>query len=288
MKQKKSIQIRKLLSEDIERAMKLVFAEGWNQTEKDWQLLIINPHNECLVAEADGKLLGTASAINYLNNVAWIGMVLVDKEYRGNGISKILLSYIFEELKSCKSIKLDATPIGEAVYKKLGFVSEYQISRFVSTSFETLHCKETKIIPQKVKKKDIPSIIEFDLHSFGVDRTQLIRSLVKDYPDKSWVLKQNDNIIGFALGRKGNKYHQIGPVSARSSGNAQLLITHALKDLYRQSIVVDILDDKQELSAWLNSIGFMEQRCFTRMFLKNNPFPGEKNLQYLICGPEFG
>lgn len=285
---KESIHIRKLLSEDIERAMNLVLAEGWNQTEKDWQLLIGNPLNECLAAEADGKLLGTATAINYSNNVAWIGMVLVDKEYRGNGISKILLSSIFEELKSCKSIKLDATPAGQAVYKKLGFAYEYQISRFVNTSYESLHCTETKIIPQKVKKKDIPSIIEFDLYSFGSDRTQLIRSLVKDYPDKSWVLKQNNKIIGFALGRKGNKYHQIGPVSALSSDNAQLLITHALKNLYRQSIVIDILDDKQELSEWLNSVGFMKQRCFTRMFLNNNPFPGEISFQYLICGPEFG
>lgn len=283
-----SIQIRKLLSEDIESAMRLVLAEGWNQTEKDWQLLIGNPLNYCIVAEFDGNFVGTATAINYSNRIAWIGMVLVNKEYRGRGISKILLSTIFDKLKSCKSIKLDATPAGQPVYEKLGFENEYLISRLVKKTFESLQFPDFGIIPQKILEKDIPSIIEFDKQSFGSDRTQLIETLVKDYPDKCWVLKRETKIVGFALGRNGNKYHQIGPVSAQTSDDATLLISYALKNMHNQPIVVDILDDKQELIELLISAGFVKQRYFTRMYLKNNPFPGEKSLQYLIGGPEFG
>jgi GNAT superfamily N-acetyltransferase len=283
-----SIQIRKILPDDIQRAMKLVYAEGWNQTERDWQLLIENPQNVCFVAEIDDRLVGTAAAINYFNTVAWIGMVLVNKEYRGRGISKILLSSVFEKLSSCKSIKLDATPAGQAVYEKLGFVNEYQIFRMLNTSFDCLQSKDLKIIPKKVQETDIPLIIVLDKHSFGSDRTQLISSLIKEFPEKSWVLKQNDKILGFALGRKGNRYHQIGPVSAQSSDYAKLLITYALKDLSTQSVVIDVLDDKRELANWLISVGFVKQRSFMRMFLKTNPFPGQISFQYLISGPEFG
>jgi len=283
-----SIQIRKLRSEDIESAMNLVLAEGWNQTEKDWQLLIRNPLNNCLAAEVDDKLVGTVTTINYSNMVAWLGMVLVNKEYRGRGISKILLSSVFDEIKSCNTIKLDATPAGQAVYKKLGFENEHPVSRLVNTSFDNSQFPDIKAIPQRIQKEDILSIIEFDKHSFGSDRTQLIRSLVNDYPGKSWVLIRENKIIGFALGRRGNKYHQIGPVSAITSDDAQSLITHCLKELSMQPIVIDILDDKQDLTKWLINIGFIKQRSFMRMFLKNNSFPGELSSQYFISGPEFG
>lgn len=283
-----AIQIRKLVHDDIESAMKLVQAEGWNQTEKDWQLLIGNPLNYCIAAEIEDNVVGTATAINYFNNVAWIGMVLVNKEYRGRGISKILLSTVFNELKSCKSIKLDATPAGLPVYEKLGFMPEYSISRLVNISFESARLADFKLYPVRIQEKDIPSIIEFDKHVFGSDRTQLIRSFVNDNPEKCWVLKRENKIVGFALGRKGNKYHQIGPVSAQTSDTAKLLIAHALKDLYGQPIVIDMLDDKQELTEWLTAAGFVKQRSFTRMFLKGNSYPGEIGFQYLISGPEFG
>lgn len=283
-----SINIRDLSLSDIPDAMDLVLTEGWNQTIKDWQLLINNPQNVCLAAEIKGKLVGTATAINYNNEVAWIGMVLVNSEYRGRGIAKILLSGLFDQLKSCKSVKLDATPAGQPVYKKLGFEDEYLINRMVNLSLTGLPKTTSEIVPQKIRKEDIPSIIEFDKIAFGADRSQLIKSFITDYPEKSLMLRRNNQIVGFALGRQGNKYHQIGPVSAQSSIGAQLLITKALKDLQGHSVVIDILGDKQVLTEWLSSVGFVKQRDFMRMFKVNNPFPGEASLQYSISGPEFG
>ena len=75
--------------DDIASGMRLSSAEGWNQTQKDWKLFIETRGNVCLVAEADNKVIGTTAAMNYSNKVAWIAMVLVDKEYRGRGVSKI-------------------------------------------------------------------------------------------------------------------------------------------------------------------------------------------------------
>ena len=85
---------------DIVSAMKLSNAEGWNQTEKDWRLFVENTENVCMVAECNNKIIGTTTAINYSNQFAWIGMVLVDKEYRGQGVSKALLTNIFKKLES--------------------------------------------------------------------------------------------------------------------------------------------------------------------------------------------
>ena len=283
-----SIQIRRLVSEDIPAAMGLVFAEGWNQTKNDWQLLINNPQNVCFAAELDGKLVGTATAINYNDEVAWIGMVMVDKECRGRGISKVLLVAIFEQLTSCKSIKLDATPAGQPVYKKLGFEDEYMISRMINPAFHQSLRIIGETVLQQIQKEDIPEIIKFDKQAFGADRSQLISTLIHDFPEMCLVLKRGNEISGFALGRQGNKHHQIGPVMAKSHNDAQVLISNTLKDLQEQSIVIDILEDKVELAGWLCNIGFEKQRNFTRMFLGNNTSPGIINQQYFISGPEFG
>lgn len=283
-----SLTIRKLLAEDIEMAMELVLAESWNQTKEDWELLINNSQNICLAAEIGGKLVATATAINYSNKVAWIGMVLVNKENRGKGISKVLLNALFEGLKYCQSIKLDATPAGQPVYKKVGFVDEYLINRMGNTSFNSNLPQLNAQLARKIREDDIPAIIEFDKQVFGADRTQLIHAMISNYPDKSWVLEQNNVISGFILGRKGNKYHQIGPLSAQSITAVKILMSQALKDLKGQALVIDVLDDKGEFIEWLNSVGFAKQRDFSRMYKGNNLYTGNTTFQYLICGPELG
>ena len=287
--QKTAFILRPMDLGDIGSAMRLSNAEGWNQTEKDWKLFIENPGNVCMVAECGNKIIGTTTAINYSNQVAWIGMVLVDKEYRGQGISKSLLANIFKKSESCKSIKLDATPEGQHVYKKFGFKDEYLIARMANSLMKTLPSdNDDDILPEPIQLKDIPEIIALDEIIFGANRTQLIKSLVREYPGKAELVKRNNRITGFALGRDGNKYHHIGPVVASNITDTRILITNALTKLTNQSIIVDVLGDKEDLLTWLHSIGFIKQRHFTRMYKKENTRPGITGKQYLICGPEFG
>lgn len=283
-----SLKIRNFASHDIKNAMELVLAERWNQTEKEWQILMSNPQNVCLVAEIENEFAGTATAINYNNKVAWIGMVLVNKKFRGQGISKYLLSSLFEQLTFCKSVKLDATPAGQPVYEKMGFKDEYLINRLTCLSFGKSYLVRGDLISQGVQKEDIPAIVELDKYTFGADRSQLIKALFFNNPKKCFVIKNKGLISGFALGRKGNRFHHIGPVVASSNFDAIQLILHALNELNGQSVVIDILNDKNELYLELLSLGFEKQRYFSRMYLHSNLYPGDINHQYLICGPEFG
>jgi len=269
--------------------MELSKAEGWNQTENDWKLLIESTQNVCLLAEWNKKIIGTTTAMNYANQMAWIGMILVAKEYRGQGVSKLLLTNILKQLESFASIKLDATPAGQQVYEKFDFKEEYVITRVVTGSMKNLsfHDDDT-VLAESIRLKDIEKIIALDERVFGTNRRQLIEWLIKQYPRKAWLLKRNNSIAGFALGREGNKYHQVGPVFGSTINDVKMLIRKALKELINQPVVIDVLYEKQDLINWLNSIGFTMQRQFVRMYKKENLFPGIVNKQYLICGPEFG
>lgn len=282
-------ELKILEPDDIGQALRLSKAEGWNQTEKDWQLLIQNNENVCLAAETGGKIAGTATAINYEDNLAWIGMVLVDREHRGQGLSKRLLSALFEQLKSCCSIKLDATPAGQPVYRKFGFEEEYLIHRMTSdsVSIESLSDENTSFA-ESVHLNSIPEIVDLDKQVFGANRKQLIEFLVENYTDNAWMIKRNGKITGFALGREGIRFFQVGPVLASITADAKSLIVKSLSQLEGQQVVIDILEDKVELKDWLETLGFVKQRHFIRMYRGKNPYPGIPGNHYLIAGLEFG
>jgi GNAT superfamily N-acetyltransferase len=281
--------LKRLELRDIQQAIQLSMAENWNQTEKDWELLIRNPQNLCLAATDNEKLIGTATAINYENDLAWIGMVIVDKEYRGQKISKMLVSNLIENFKDCTSLKLDATPAGQPVYQKFGFNEECLIHRFTSTSvfINDLH-PGRESSAERAGLKDIQEIIEYDKRIFGANRKQLIGFYLTNYPERAWMLRQNGKITGIAMGRKGNQFHHIGPVSASNSENAKKLISKSLVGLENQPVVVDILGNKKELINWFNTIGFKQERDFVRMYKNENSCSGLPENQFLISGPEFG
>ena len=144
------------------------------------------------------------------------------------------------------------------------------------------------IIPQPVRLTDLQEIIAFDKIVFGVKRSQLIEHLISSFPQKAWMLKQNNRLTGFALGREGSRFNHIGPVMAESNRDAKILITKCFNELFGKPVIIDVLDDKKNLIQWLGSLGFTQQRQFFRMYKRENPYPGVIVNQYSICGPEFG
>jgi len=282
------VQVRKMEISDMGSLMKLKDAEGWNQLEKDWALLINYKGGVNLLAVLDERIVGTITAINYDNRVAWIGMMLVDRNYRGRGIARLLLLEAIHKLHSCESIKLDATPAGRPVYLKLGFKDEYTLYRMTNPSLSTFSLIDVAAKPGQMLSADIPDVAAFDKKVFGADRTALIRLLYESYPELAGLLKKNNRISGFCLGRRGQYFTQIGPVSATSSRGVKALLQSAFDQLKGRAVVVDLCADKTEIKGWLEAGGFVSQRPFERMYLRINPHPGIIEYQCLISGPELG
>ena len=281
--------LKTLIIQDIPQAMRLSSGEGWNQTEKDWLFLVENPGNVCLALEQEGKILATATAMNYKKRVAWIGMVLVEKNYRGRGYSKLLLAEILNRLKSFQTIKLDATPAGQPVYQKLGFRNERIISRYVLESpASNMRDLEVGNMPKRIYLSEIQEIVKYDAIVFGTRRKRLIEYLIQENPENAWMVIQKDVLKGNALGRMGARFFQIGPVSAESETEAKILVTQMLKTIPHQPVVADVPEGKKNFVAWLKSIGFRKQRQFIRMVLGENSYRGTPDNQFAICGPEFG
>ena len=288
MADNKIFTIRRMRTADLDQALGLSLEEGWNQTIKDWKLLFENPDNVCIVAEKDNRVAGTATALNHENKIAWIGMVLVDKSLRGQGAGKMLLENIINRLKHVESVKLDATPAGEPLYRNLGFIAEHKIFRMTSDSLTYSSEIVLSVESDNIDQENLSEVIKLDRNIFGADRNYLLMNLLAENPGRAFYLKKNNSPEGFVFGRAGSRFNYVGPVSALNQESAKGLILKALKSLNDQNIAIDILEDKVDLISWLESIGFVKRRHFVRMYLKDNPYPGMVSNQYFISGPEFG
>src|SRR5438105_11990396 len=125
------IRIRRMTAADVPLGMRLKEQAGWNQTEADWQRCLDLQPDGCFVAEWNDTPVGTTTTCVF-GNVAWIAMVLVDANHRGKGIGKALMNHALEYLDSAgvASIRLDATPLGQPLYEKLGFRVQFPLARF--------------------------------------------------------------------------------------------------------------------------------------------------------------
>lgn len=283
-----TFKIKDLLPDDVDKAIQLSAAEGWNQTEKDWMMVLENADNKCIAAMLDGMVVGSANAINYSNKVAWIGMVLVDRQFRGKGIGKTLFKNILDSVGHVESIKLDATPAGQPLYEKFGFREEFKIFRMVNQSVKELGTQRSEVEVKRIDSRIGGEILKADLRVFGSDRSYILKTLIRDYPERAFYIGSADEVNGFIMGRAGKVFNYQGPLCASSTKIAKMLIEKVLKQTDNQPVAMDVPFDKVDLICWLEALGFSKQRHFTRMYYKSNIYKGKTENQYLISGPEFG
>jgi len=283
------IAVRPMRLEDLADGMRLKSLAGWNQTEDDWRLFLNEPSSTCFAAVHDGRVVGTVAALRYgEDDMGWIGMMLVDPEYRRLGIGRRLLQHAVERLASCRAIKLDATPAGEPLYAAMGFVGESRLHRLTHACLPPIPAPaESGLRP--ITEETWPGVAALDRSVFGAERAWLLRALAAGDPPRTLCLTRAGQIEGFCFGRHGANYHQIGPVVAPRVEDALLLARAAMSGLHGRPVVLDVPDAQPEFFGWLAELGFAEQRPFLRMVRASAPGPPTlPDRLFAICGPEFG
>jgi len=265
-----------------------VIEAGWNQVPADWELFLSLGEAWGMHA-ADGSLPATAAILPYAGGFGWISMVLVTKARQRQGLATALLARCMAELRSDDLVSvLDATPAGREVYRRIGFVDGWAISRWhrgvaspqVSTSVAS------RVRPMLLH--DLPAVAVLDAAAFGCVRPLLLDRLhPRSEAFACLATNASGAPCGFLLGRDGRNATQFGPLVAPDEETAIALIDHALAR-NPGPIMLDVLDRHAHVARALEVRGFTIQRPFTRMTLdRDKPF-GDDRLMMAIAGPELG
>jgi GNAT superfamily N-acetyltransferase len=279
-------QITPLDERHLPAARHLSEQSRWNQNELDWRRLFQLSPGGCFGAFLAGRLVGTVTTLTYGTQLAWIGMMLVDPDYRRRGLGTRLMQAAIERLQrlGVAAVKLDATPAGRPLYETLGFRAEGSVERW-----EGLGQRRQEMNWPVWKESFRPFLYDFDHLAFGADRSALLTSLIADSPPAPLVaLDAQGELDGFALARPGRQAFYIGPVAARSSRTALALLDEMLGRLAGNKIYLDFNTTCGLSSKWLADRGLVKQRDLTQMACGPESPAGISPLLFGLAGPESG
>lgn len=282
-----NIEIRLLDGGDIAGAMRLKTAARWNQTADDWRRLLELDPRGCFAAAVGGRLVGTTTTTAYGRELAWVGMVLVDPEFRRRGIATALVRAALGRLAEvgAAAVKLDATPAGAPVYEALGFEAELRVERWCGVAGSAA---EDRVVG--VSELSAPAgIFACDRRAFGADRSALLTALIADACVRPLVsVTQGGRVQGYALARRGAEAFYVGPVVAQNAGVAAALLEGMLGQLVGSRVYIDLNTTFAGGAAELAARGFVKQRDLLRMGYGEKSGAGTSPEVFAIAGPEVG
>jgi GNAT superfamily N-acetyltransferase len=274
--------IQAMTTADLPLGLRLSREASWNQTEADWRRFLDLQPDGCFVAEWDGTPVGTTTT-SIFGPVAWVAMVLVDEAFRGRGIGTALMHHVLEFLdrRRIPTVRLDATPLGQPLYERLGFVEQFRLARYEGT----LPPNSPVSGVEKVPVQRWETLAALDAAVTGTDRRSLLLRLFSEEPDRVrfW---NGDSATGFMFARSGRRAVQLGPCIV-SPEAGPLLFADVFHRYAGQCVFLDIPVSNEVATRLAEAQGLTVQRYLTRMC---RGIPVGERIEWLWAssGPEKG
>ncbi|MBO0698106.1 MAG: GNAT family N-acetyltransferase [Zavarzinella sp.] len=273
------VEIRRLRATDIDAMLRLCALAGWNQTAQDVARFLALAPDGCFAACVGDLVVGTTTTTAYGTDLAWVGMVLVDPDFRRRGIATTLMETALRHLDrlGVRTVKLDATPAGRLVYERLGFVTEHVFERWSGPA-------PAACAPASEGTWD--EIAEADRLAFGADRGALLRGLIADAGPPLLTRNAQGHMTAYAFRRPGTRAGYVGPVLADDAETAGIVLSAAAARL-GGSVFIDIDPAFPRATGLMERLGFARQRELIRM-RRGEQGPTTSFRVFAIAGPAVG
>jgi GNAT superfamily N-acetyltransferase len=189
-----SFTLRLFKESDIEFAYETTKIEKWNYPEKDIKRMLSYNPSGCFIAETDSKQAGHVFSVNY-GKLGWIGLLIVRAECREKGVGTALMKRAISYLltSGVETIRLEAVPAIANLYRKLGFVDEYDSLRFLGINKKI--DSATSLDVQSLEEEMIKDVAGFDAEYFGANRIRVLSSLYHGYPKLCFVSHTGSKLV---------------------------------------------------------------------------------------------
>ena len=202
------LSIRGMHRSDIPFAVRLTGQENWGIPTVDFErVLDLNPRGS-FIAKQGAQRVGITTTTIYGRQIAWIGNVVVKKQYRGLHLGQRLVNHAVDYLSKehVKHIVLYCFRENVPFYEKLKFVRGPRFGRFrrePNLSNPAPNISSTKPL-------SISSLLEMDRRAFGADRKRLIKRLLNT--SSGWYLGYaSGSSASYILVKKYEDMYELGP-----------------------------------------------------------------------------
>jgi GNAT superfamily N-acetyltransferase len=283
---------------DLDAGLLLSRASGWNQSLSDWRLLLSLGPGLFRVACLGSRIVASGGAVRYGDALAWICMILVHPDERGQGLGTRVFDEVLARCRAeagegrLRSIGLDATPAGRGIYERRGFSEGPALLRMrVEHEPGSLSSREPGPPPSPslaaMRPADLDALLTRDRDVFGADREAVLRHALDDAPELAFVARGETGVTGYCFGRRGDHSDHVGPVVADDPATALALVRASTAMPLRRPLTLDARVEPGFVDA-LASIGFRPVRPLTRMYLDGARPLSRPEREPVVFGPEFG
>jgi GNAT superfamily N-acetyltransferase len=209
----------------------LIDAQGWNPGLRDVETFTAADPEAFLVAQADGRVVGTVLASRWSEGYGWIGLYLVDPAYRGRGIGIDLFGRALARLEP-GTIGLDGDASQQANYRRSGFRDVHGITRWrgLASAWRRPVADPTLALADP-RELAFDALVALDARSAGAPRPALLRAWLDQPEAHLAAATRADDLVGFAAARPARHGWKAGPVLAPDPAAAELLIGSVVHDL---------------------------------------------------------
>ena len=236
------------------------------------------------LASSNGTPAGTVSSITY-SDYAYVGLMGIHQDFQKQGLGLALMEHLLAWMEEQKVplVKLDASPAGQPLYEKLGFVplNEVYVFQRQTDQLERRHPKGIQFItPQH-----LDLITASDTQAFGADRGRLLHALLEIYPERA-LISQNDQ--GQLNGYLFAQAKRFGPWVMNEGSDAERLLLAALSLPFNGPVSVITPAENVEASSLLQRFGFQVVRVNRHMVYGPLPVVGQREKVYGQTSLSFG
>jgi len=230
--------VRILRDEDLDFAVGLTIAEGWNYTPIEIRrMLELDPEGSFIYE--DGEPLGFITCVTY-GSTGVLGHLIVSQKARRKKIGDVLMKSAIDymEGKGVDSILLYATAEGAKLYERYGFSVRDEVFCIHSRLAKGFAGKPSERCAV-LEKRDLKEVASMDRELFGDDRTRLLEMLYKACPSMAFKLEREGRIQGYIFARPDHVGYNLGPwacLSGKSQDSEDLFRT-ALSALSEEGIL---------------------------------------------------
>ncbi|MEE4493647.1 GNAT family N-acetyltransferase [Streptomyces sp. BE230] len=273
--------VRRLTRDDLVPCADLSEDRGWPRDEHRWGLLL-TAGTAYGIDDPEGKgLMATCVVTSYGPGMAAIGMLLVAGRYSRQGVARHLMHRVIDSTGGAP-LSLYATPAGRPLYEELGFRAvgrTQRVSGHLRPAAEP-GSSATGALPgpaadagptvRPATAGDLPALLRLDSEVVGLDRMQLLARLPA-FADHLRVAEDGGELVGYAALWPSSDTHVVGPLIARDTATAKLLVV-SLAGATDRPLRADIDARHEELLAWFGACG-LEPGSATTVMRLGNPSP---------------
>jgi len=258
---------------DLERADRLLTTAyrppSWR---REVEVYVRTQPDGWFVVDDGGEIVAMAGGLAY-GAFCWLGLVATLPGWERRGYASALSVRVSEWAKErgCRTVALDASEKGRAVYERLGF------QRVGETVVLTAPASVPRVDEGTAERiDDLDELLALDRSVFGGDRSALLQAIRELESPRVYAIRERDGIAGYLFAREG----ALGPGCARSPAVAERLLRAGLADSSSRTggDVRLLLPTESAYSDVLTSLGFRKSRSLSHMRLGDPSLPGTREL----------